>query len=171
MNITFVSFCCLFLGGYLFRVRNAFVLKCMKKNNGKQQIRRPWRKMISHTDILFFQCVDVILYSLLFCSSNQFTSNLCSDARKTMQLLRLGHPDLSNHPNTEFAGTEILHFSVDLLAILWYFKQLLSNSEPLIREKFNQLLGLRSASGCFIKKSVSGWVSGRSSLKVDGLSF
>ena len=46
-----------------------------------------------------------------FYTRNQFISKLCSDARKRKQLLRDGHPSLSNHPNTEYAEMSIFNSS------------------------------------------------------------
>ena len=56
-----------------------------------------------------------------------------------------------NHPNTEYTGINIFHFSF-FLTTLRYLKQLLSKFEPQFREKFKQLLGLKPASSSFNKK-------------------
>ena len=84
-----------------------------------------------------------------FYTSNQYISNLCSEAEKIKQLLRLRYHLL-------LKKCIVFPFFHCFLGKCTQMHGILSNFEPKIRKKFKQLLRLRRVSGCLYKKSVVG---------------
>ena len=68
-----------------------------------------------------------------FHTSNQFTKNLCLDATKIKQHLRLVHLGLSNHPNID--DGEVSVFGAHLSGSVWFYKKKWRhNRETLVRQ-------------------------------------